>query len=517
MKAMKLNSRILKALLYLVMGAVFVLGFAPFGYWPLSLIAMAVLFNGWLSCNKVDTAIISFSFGLGQFLGGVSWIYVSMVNFGNLPPVLAVIAVVLVGIFLACYPLLAGLLFAWGKSPSLTVNALCIAPVCWILLEALRGFLFTGFPWLLLGYVSIDTWLVGFAPMGGVLLLSFILSALAGAIVLVWRSVMRKQFTQLIIPLGLSLVLVVGGFWLGHVKWVKPTGETLKLGLIQLNIPLDLKWQAGQQGEILDRYLAASSAVKDDADLIVWPEGALPLLHNQIPSSYLQHMDGLESKLLFGTLERRQLTDNTDTDLFNSMVLRDQNGEQFYRKQHLVPFGEFFPLKWLLSGLLAKLQVPMSNMTSWPGTQAHLNVNGIKLLPTICYEDAFPEDWRVGAESASALINISEDAWFGDSIAPHQRLEMGRFRAIETGREMIRVSNSGLSTVIRTDGSFKQISPQFEAVAMLDEVHGYTGTTPYVKWGRLPLFFLCFIVLVGRVSYFRYIKSSKYEERKKNH
>lgn len=498
-----------KAFLYLLAGGLFVLGFAPFGYWPCSVVAMAILLNGWFGSGKVETAGISFAFGIGQFLAGVSWIYVSMVNFGHLPPAFAVVAVVLVALFLASYPLLAGVLFSSLKSNSFALNALLIAPVCWILLEALRGYLFTGFPWLLLGYSAVDTWLIGFAPLGGVLLLSLVLCMVAACVALLWRYAICKQFNKLVLPSVVILILFIGGQLMAQVQWVKPSAKSLSLGLVQLNIPLSVKWQEGMQGEILDQYLAASSSVMNEVDLLIWPEGALPQFRDQISDDYLQHIDQLDAKLLFGTLERRPPTEGKNREIYNSMVLRSQTDEQFYRKRHLVPFGEFFPLKWLLSGLLAKLQVPMSEMTSWPAVQPELSVNNLKLLPTICYEDAFPEDWRAQASSADALVNISEDAWFGDSFAPHQRLEMGRMRSIETGREMIRVSNSGLSTIVRVDGSYRKITPQFEAAVMMDKVQAYRGDTPYVKWGRTPIYLFCFLVLIGRL----FLGRSKYKHR----
>ncbi len=489
-------------------GGTFALGFAPFGYWPLTIIALAILFASWQGASKWQSASLGLCFGIGQFAVGVSWVYVSMVNFGNMSPSLAVIAVILMVLFLSCYPLLAGLAFAFVKSNSKVFNMVLLAPACWVVLELLRGYLFTGFPWLLTGYASIDTWLVGYAPLGGVVLSSLLMAVVAGLLVWSVKAVKLGLIRSAAISL-LSGFLIFGlGAWLTPIKWAHQTGKELAVGLVQLSIPLQVKWQAGKQEEIFAEYLHASRTIEKEVDLLVWPEGALPQVYDQAPAAFLDQIYALNPDVIFGALERR--VNEAGTQIHNSMVLLNpRTQEQFYRKHHLVPFGEFFPLKWLLSGLLAQLQIPMSDMTSWRGAQAHLQTTDFKLLPTICYEDAFPEDWRTGISTADAIINVSEDAWFGDSFAPHQRLEMGRFRSIEARREMLRVSNSGLSTVIRTDGSYQQISAQFEKVAMVDKLVAYKGDTPYVRWGRMPIYILLLAIVLIRYFVF----GAKYNRR----
>ncbi|MFT5259929.1 MAG: apolipoprotein N-acyltransferase [Saprospiraceae bacterium] len=498
-----------------IAGGLFSLGFAPFGWWPLPLLTLAILFVCFNTANKKQSFIMGLCFGLGQFGVGVSWVYVSMVNFGNMSPVLAVVAVILMTVFLACYPALAALSFTLLKSGSKIFNLIFLAPACWVLWEALRSHLFTGFPWLLAGYSSIDSWLVGYAPIGGVVMLSLLTCLIAGLVGLAFSGFSRTDVVRSFGPLIVIAFLFGVGAILKSIQWTKPTGQELTVGMVQLDVPLGLKWQEGMQDQIMRSYIDASQSLEEGVDLLIWPEGALPQFYHQMSATVRESIERLKPALVFGSLERREL--GNEVLVHNSMVLLDGEQlegkrEQIYRKYHLVPFGEFFPLEWLLTDLLAQLQVPMSNMTSWYGKQPYLSSKGFNWLPTICYEDAFPEDWRASIPNATAILNISEDAWFGDSFAPHQRLEMGRMRSIETGREMVRVSNSGLSTVVRVDGSYDQITPQFEAVILSDKVNGYQGETPYVKWGQLPVYMSLFIILLFRLFCF----NSKYNRRNKH-
>ena len=235
----------------------------------------------------------------------------------------------------------------------------------------------------------------------------------------------------------------------------------------------------------MQTYLAASRAIIE-TDLIVWPEAALPMALGDLPERYLAQLRDLDASLVFGVIEREQASHA----VYNSLVALNQDAPetmQAYRKRHLVPFGEFFPFKPVLGWLLETLQIPMSDFTAGAAGQGNVRINGMNMVPTICYEDAYPEDWRHQVADAQAIINIREDAWFGDSLAPHQRLQMARMRALEFQRPLIRVSNSGLSTVIDDRGQVDAVSPQFQPALFTTPVFPMQGETPYARFGRALL------------------------------
>ncbi|MEE9446554.1 MAG: apolipoprotein N-acyltransferase, partial [Arenicellales bacterium] len=341
---------------------------------------------------------------------------------------------------------------------------------------------------------SVGTWYSSWAGLSGILSVSLVWAMLAGYGAYKFQSFKLKNMAAF----SLMLMLVSAASWgLQQTRWTEQVGAPLEVALVQADIPLSVKWQAKNRENLMQTYLAASRAVID-ADLIVWPEGALPMVLDDIPEDYINDLRALDADVAFGAIERKE------GRLYNGISLLSEQNDQQYRKQHLVPFGEFFPLKWLLGGLFETLQIPMSDFTGFNEAQSNFSIKGIKILPTICYEDAFPEDWRAQVADSNMILNISEDAWFGDSFAPHQRLQMAQMRAIEFQRPMIRVSNSGLSTVINDDGSVDQLSPQFQPALFSAPVFPMQGQTPYTRYGLWPLWGLSLALLV-----FAYVRQKR--------
>ena len=483
-------------LLSLLAGALYPLGFAPFDWWPLSIVSVAFIFFLWERSDRVTALWAAVVYGVAVYGAGVSWVYVSMVNFGNMAPLMAVIAVMLFALYLSLYFVVLVLVYRWlAPRFGLRQRFTLVLPLLWVLFEILRGTLLSGFAWLYLGYIAVDTWFTGWAPIAGVSGVSFVLAWLCG--LLAWLAACRQDtqreaakpggqnsrlYMQALAGVGAVLAISWG---LNQVSWAKPTGERVEVTLIQADIPLAQKWRPENRENLMQTYLAASRAILE-TDLIVWPEAALPMALGEVPERYLNERRDLDASLVFGAIEREAAA----YGVFNSLVAlnRDGSGElQTYRKRHLVPFGEFFPYKPLLGWLFETLNIPMSDFTAGGAEQGNVQINGMRMVPTICYEDAYPEDWRHQVADAQAIINISEDAWFGDSLAPHQRLQMARMRAIEFQRPLIRVSNSGLSTVIDDRGQVDAISPQFQPALFTAPVFPLQGETPYAKFGRWPL------------------------------
>jgi apolipoprotein N-acyltransferase len=281
------------------------------------------------------------------------------------------------------------------------------------------------------------------------------------------------------------MTLMLAGWLVEGITWVEPKGEPVKIALVQGNISLAEKWHVDGRSGILKRYMDLSD--NTNADLIVWPEAAVPLYADELPESFWRRLKDHPADFVIGILERRK--DAAGEKLYNS-VAGVGNSLSFYRKRHLVPFGEFLPLSSFLEWLLNYLHIPMSDFSSWPGAQPPLTAAGIPLGVSICYEDAFPEDVRAMLPDATLLVNVSEDAWFGDSLGPHQRLQMAQMRAVEMGRPMVRAGNTGVSAVIDHRGEISARSPQFTETVLQDTVQPMTGTTLYVRFGNLIMIVL---------------------------
>lgn len=491
---------LLKMLVALLAGAMNVFAFAPFGWWPLCLLSFCILFGLWLRCNRKIAAWCGYLFGVGMFGVGTSWMYVSLYNFGGLPPWLAAMCVAVLVLLMSLWPALAGWLqgcFLAGKTSPLamTARAILIMPSIWLVCEWLRGWLFSGYPWLTSGYAMLDTYIAGMAPLGGVYLVGLLTLMSAGALLSVVTDVSRANAL-----LSFLLCLIwLGGWQLSNRTWTHAQGEKISVALVQNNVPLTLKWERAQRERIIADYLE-QSARHTDVDLVVWPEASVPEYFDLLPKDFHQQIRAHPADFIYGVITRQ--SDSPHSEHFNSIIAQ---GERLtlYHKQHLVPFGEFMPFRKVFQPLLARLNIPMSHLTAWQPPQTPLHAAGNYFAASICYEDAFPQIWRKQVPAAGALINVSEDMWFGDSFAPHQRLQMARFRALENGRPMLRAANNGLSSVINWRGGIDVIAPQFVKTVVTATLQPRTGVTPYTQYGELPALILSVLVfalggLLGR-------------------
>ena len=471
-----------------VAGISFPLAFAPFHYALVGPLALAVLFLLWSGVSAQRAAGLGLMFGIGSFGIGVSWVFVSLHHYGNMPTALAVGITVVFILILSFYLAAGGFCQAgWQRLP-MGLRLIVLMPAMWVLMEWLRGWLLGGFPWMYLGYSQLDTPLAGFAPLGGVLGVSFLSAVTAGSVA--WG--VHSGGKAWAGATGLIVLIMLGTAFVGRSEPVMPIGDALKVAVIQNNISLSDKWQIDNTHDIRERYLAASINA-GDADLIVWPEAALPEFLDGLSPDLLQDLSNHPADFVIGLLERRQ--QRGYLEMFNS-ALGIGDKQSVYRKQQLVVFGEYLPLRPLLGWLLRYLDIPMSDFSSWQERQAPMTLAGQQVGVTICYEDAFPWLVRRSLPEATMLVNISEDAWFGDSLAPHQRLQMARFRALESGRALVRASNNGLSALIDRRGQVLQLAPQFSPVVLSGIVQPATGTTVYVRYGDAPLIIGLLLLLV---------------------
>lgn len=476
----------------LLIGAISVFAYAPFGHFALIWLSLGGLFAllDKAACARQSArqgAYIGAAFGLGLFLAGVSWIYVSLSVFGGMPMALAGLATLLFCVMLAAYSALAGALFVRfvRLAPAAWPYRVGLFAALWMLSELLRGSLFTGFPWLAVGYAQTPpSPLAGFAPIIGVYGVS-LCCALLGALLYVSA---KRQWWALLA----AGALLATGTTLSNLTWSEAQGQPLSVALLQGNISQHVKWQPEHFVESLRTYYRL--AQDHPAQLTVLPETALPALLEQVPPDYLDELKQLAARqqgdLLFGIA----IADGGHYS--NSAISLGGSPTQRYDKAHLVPFGEFIPpgFTWFLD----LVHIPMSDFTSGARRQPTINLLGQKLALNICYEDAFGEEIIRALPEATLLVNLSNVAWFGDSLAPAQHLQIAQMRALESGRMMLRATNTGMTAIIDADGRVQDALPPFTRAGLVGEVRAYVGTTPFVRWGNWPaIFFALLLVLNG--------------------
>ena len=473
-----------------LLGALTVLGFAPFYFYFLPPLTVATLFYLWLHAGSRRAAfMIGFMFGLGLFGVGVSWVYVSMHDFGMMPMPIAVFATALFCALLALFPALAGWVQAWLKGAA-AMRLLLAMPVSFALFEWVRGWIFTGFPWLALGYSQAPAGpLAGYAPVLGVYGVSLLLALSSGLIAFgygAWRT--RRKHAWL----ALSGLLVLGGIGAGLqlIAWTQAIGAPVTVSLLQGNIPQEMKWREDRLLSTLITY--RNLVMESHSQLIILPETAIPLFYDQVSATYLtelaQHARDNGGDLIAGVPER----DFERHAYYNSVFSLGTAPTQFYRKQHLVPFGEFIPFKPVFGWFMDLMQIPLSDFSRGTADQKPLAVAGQKVAMAICYEDVFGEEIIRQLPQATLLVNVSNDAWFGDSIALRQHLQISQMRALETGRYMLRATNTGMTAIVNEKGRIIAQAPAFHAAALQGTAQGMTGATPYVRFGNGA-----FLVLLG--------------------
>ncbi len=469
-----------EVLLAALAGALTVAGFAPFGLFPLPLLTLALLFRAWRRAGTaLASAILGYAWGLGFFLAGVSWVYVSMHDVGGMAAPLAALATLLFCAYLALFPALAGWVFRRWSGAGIVFPSL-LAAAAWTMAEWLRGWLFTGFPWLALGYSQAPpSPLAGFAPLLGSYGLAF-LAALAAA--LLGFGGRRPG------PAVAVAALFGAGFLLRGIAWSQPVGDAVSVSLLQGNIPQTLKWDPERLPLSLETYLRLTE--RHPARLTVLPETALPLFFDAVPAEVRRGLTR-HGDALVGVAVRSRDGGYTN----GAVALTPDLRASAYAKVHLVPFGEYIPpgFSWFFD----LVRIPMSDFSAGPANQAPLAVAGQRLAPTICYEDLFGEELLRFLPSATLLVNLSNTAWFGDSLAQPQHLQIAQVRSAETGRPMLRATNTGMTAAIAADGTVAAVLPPFTVGALRVEVQGYQGTTPYMRSGNLTVLLLSASVLVG--------------------
>ena len=485
-------------------GALTVFAFAPFGVGELVFVTLAILFWLWHRVASARAAAkLGFAFGLGLFGAGSSWLYIAIVTFGGMPAPLAALAIAVLTAYLALWPALAGWIASRLTWPG-SVSRLVAAAALFTLAEWVRSYLFTGFPWLALGYSQVpDGALRGYVPVGGVYFVTLAVALMASLIALAVDALARYAAKASVAAIAAAAVLVAGSVALSQVAWTHDSGAPLPVSLVQGNVLQEIKFDREFRTRTFDRYLRLVEQTR--GRLIVLPESAFPVFSDEVPDAVLLALIRTASArggdVLLGLFTAEAPEPGSDEPrYYNTVVALGTSELQFYRKNHLVPFGETIPLKTVLGPLIrAVLAIPLSDQAHGGATQPALAVAGHRVAMNICYEDAFGAELIHGARQADLLVNVTNDAWYGRSIAAEQHEQIAATRALELGRPMLRATNTGITSAIGADGREIARLPWFTTGVLEVSIAGRQGETPYLRFGDAPVLVLCALLIVAAI------------------
>ena len=470
--------RYVGSLTALLAGSLFALSFAPVDIWPLAMLMPAVLIWLWQGAAPKRAAWLGFWFNAGTFAAGTYWLYISLKLIGGAPLPLALLLMIGLVAIMGFYHYLLGWSVAKYFPERGALRWMIAIPGAWLLIEWFRSWFLSGFGWLALGYSQTDTWLGNLAPVVGQFGIGLLMLFVAGALATLLLGTNRERA----LAAGVIVAIWVAGFAAGYATWTKPFGRPITVAVIQGAIPQDEKWLTENLQATLDLYQKMTQQALG-TDLIVWPESAAPALFNDIRPYFEEVYDeasAIGSALVTGAIRE-------DHGLYYNSVLGLEPGAaapSWHNKHHLVPFAEFFPVPQFVRNWLRLMNLPYADFTRGAADQDTLVAAGQRIAATVCYEDAYGSSQLHALESATLLVNVTNDAWFGKSTARYQHLQISRMRAMEADRPMIRAANNGVSAAIDERGQVLVTAPEYEANVMRITVQPRTGHTPYSRTGN---------------------------------
>ena len=494
---MQISSKNHWNLLAALAGILFTLAFSPFDYPYLAPLALSLLFASWQNTTPRRALLRGYLFGLGSFGLGVSWVYISIHDFGGAHWLSSGLLTVLFFGFWAVFPALAGYFSVKILPDNRTLISVGVMPVVWLLIEYFRGnCLLNGFPWLQSTYSQLDTPLAGYIPIIGVYGTGFLVALTASSVAFIFQT--RKH--------GLLLTAFIVTLWatgsvLQTVKWTHAIGKPVQVSLIQGNITQDQKWRPENKLKTLQLYKELTEAHWDSA-VIIWPETSIPAYLSEVNEWFLQPLSNAAKLHNTDLIVSLPTHGNSTDEKYNAvMTLGKETG--LYRKKHLLPFGEYLPWQPVSGFILNSLAIKLGNFTPGDIDQPLLKAGGYSFITSICYEDAFGDAGLTGLPDAAYLVNVTNDGWFGNSIEPYQHLQMARMRALETGRFMLRATNTGVTAVIAPDGKIISQAPLFTATVLTETITPMAGMTPYANWGDTPFIIVLPVLFFGLLVYGR--------------
>lgn len=488
------QQNLLKDAIAIALGILLVFAFAPYEVFPLAVIAPAGLLSLCLNITPKKAFWRGFLFGLGFFGAGVYWIFISIHFFGDVPNFLAFIITAVLIAILALFPATTTYLTTKFFPINNATKWLCAFPAIWTISEWIRSFLCTGFPWLFLGYSQTNSPLKGYAPFFSVYGITLAILVSSGCLVSAITNVKEKNYRQIYLQLFMLLTIWVVGSALTFIPWTTQQHEPISIALVQGNVPQAIKWSPEHLQLSLDRYRQLTEPLfKTDAQLIIWPEAAIPMSLQSV-KTYIQELDdrarASNKQLILGIPIQAESGD----DYYNAVVTLGKE-RKVYLKTHLVPFGEYTPFAQYLTKILTLMDIPTSSLIPGKVDQPFMSLNEVKILTSICYEIGFPELIRTKDADIGMLLTVTNDAWFGESSAQAQHLQMAAMRAIELQRPVVMVGNDGITAVIAPSGKIDAIAPQRKTYVLMTTVQPMQGSTFWMSNGMDPLLIILLIFL----------------------
>lgn len=479
----------------LVLGIALTFAFAPYEIFPLAVAAPAGLLILWLRATPKAAFWLGFFFGLGFFGMGVYWVFISVHFFGGVPAFLAVIITSGLIAYLALFPATCGFLLNVFFPQNNNTKLICAFPAIWVLSEWVRSWLFTGFPWLLLGYSQTNSPLKGYAPIISVYGISFALLISAALFVSAYNHLKQSNFRHVYLSLFSIIAIWIVGALINFIPWTKPIGDPISVSLVQGAIPQEIKWSQENLQLSFDRYQSLSEPLWGKNKIIIWPETAIPMLLQDM-TSFIEEMTQKAKDT--HTLLIMGVPVQAAQNAYYNAVISVGEEQKVYIKRHLVPFGEYVPLSKMLERVLNVMNIPTSDLLPGNMLQPPLQLGNIKILTSICYEIAFPELINIADKTIGFLLTVTNDAWFGKSAAQAQHLQMAEMRALELKRPVLMVSNDGITAIIGPDGKIEASAPPYEPFVVTNNVQPTTGLTPWMRNGIDPvLFFMLALIFIA--------------------
>jgi apolipoprotein N-acyltransferase len=481
-----------------VAGVLLAFSYAPHEWWPLAIAAPALLIWLWEGATPRRAAVLGFWFNAGTFSVGTYWLYIAIKEIGHAPLWLALFLMAGLVAIMGAYHALLGWIVARFLPPRGPVRWLVGIPGAWLLIEWWRSWFLSGFGWLALGYAHTDNWLGSLAPVVGQYGLGLLTLVLAGGLVALLLGDRRTRIVA-----GVLYVAIWGGaFACRGIDWTEPYGKPITVAVVQGAIPQDEKWIDGNLDSILEIYKTRTREAHG-ADLIVWPESAIPDLANYHIEYYREvyrEASAHGSSLMMGTLREEEDPKTGEQEFFNSVLAMDKAtpGVGWYDKHHLVPFTEFVPVPGFVRQWLKLMTLPYSDFNRGAAEQPPLEAAGQRISAGVCYEDAYGATQLPALRTATMLVNVTNDAWFGHSTARYQHLQLSRMRAMEAGRPMVRAANDGVSAAIGPHGEIVKSAPEYEVNVMRAELQPRIGLTPYARTGNWLV--VCLSLVFGLAS-----------------
>jgi apolipoprotein N-acyltransferase len=489
--------RYVGSILSLVAGMLLALSFAPFGWWPLAVLMPAVLIWLWQGATPRRAAVLGFWFNAGTFSVGTYWLYIAIKTIGHAPLPLALFLMLGFVAIMGAYHALLGWAVAKFLPERGAFRWTVGIPGAWLLIEWFRSWFLSGFGWLALGYAHTDNWLGSLAPIVGQFGLGLLTLMFAGGLV---AALLGDKRIRIAVGAGYAVIWAVA-FAARGVEWTDTYSRPIEVAVVQGAIPQDEKWIGDNLDSILEIYKTRTREAHGAA-LIVWPESAIPDLANNHIEYYRDvyaEASARGSSLIMGTLRMEPNEKTGEEEYFNSVLAMDRStpGVGWHDKYHLVPFTEFVPVPGFVRQWLKLMTLPYSDFNRGPANPPPLEAAGQRIAAGVCYEDAYGSTQLPALRTATMLVNVTNDAWFGRSPARYQHLQISRMRAMESGRPMVRAANDGVSAVIGHRGEIVAAAPEYEANVLRAELQPRIGLTPYARTGNWPAICLALVFGLG--------------------